>query len=155
VVQLMEGSRKKVVPQFEFREIAGFSCHNDGMAKRPRNPNRLVKPMPIEESKIVKAGGRRVKMTYPGSEGTRHGILKSCEVACSGPGVMGGAWYCTVVDIFEFRDEPEPSLRFGYYLQAARATRPIWAGQTTYCGRLSEWAKILPAINRALKKAAQ
>lgn len=108
--------------------------------------------MSIDESKVMEAVGRPVKMTYPGAEGTRRGILKSRQIAWSGPGVTR-ALYCTVVDVIEFDDHSEPWLRVGYYRQPAGATAPRWASQTTICSPLSEWRnRILPAIVKSMEK---
>ena len=104
----------------------------------------------IEEEKIMKAVGRPVKMTYPGPEGTLRGILKSRKIAWSGIGITG-ALYCAVVDIIKFGESRQPWLRVGYYRQPAGATSPRWASQTTYCGPLSQWRKILPVVEKAMK----
>jgi hypothetical protein len=111
--------------------------------------------MSIDKSKIMKAVGKPVRMTYPGSEGTHRGVLNFREIAWSGKG-RTGALYCTVVDIIRFDGKREPWLRIGYYRQPTGTTLPRWASQTTYCGPLSQWRNnVLPVLQKLLKRAAQ
>jgi hypothetical protein len=111
--------------------------------------------MRIDKSKVMKAVGKPVKMTYPGKEGTLHGILKSREIAWSGRGHTG-ALYCTVIDTIRFDRQSESWMRIGYYRQPKGITSPRWASQTTWCGPLSQWRKkVLPTIRKVMKKAGQ
>jgi hypothetical protein len=110
--------------------------------------------MPIDETKIMSRVGQKVKMVYPGSEPTRHGKLKSREIAIAPRQDVTGAEYCTVVDIIEFDGQTELRLRVGYYRQAPGSGVAGWASQTTWCGTFSEWRKVLPVIIESMKNAS-
>jgi len=108
--------------------------------------------MPIDLAQIKGAEGNPVKMEYP--RGTRRGVLKSREIAWVGEGIMGGAEYCTVVDVIKFDDDPEFWIRVGYYRQAVGTNRARWAGRSALCSPLSQWRRgVFPAIEKAMKIA--
>jgi hypothetical protein len=67
--------------------------------------------VPLEEAEIMRAVGRPVKMTYPGTEGERRGILKSREIAIRPFRGVTGAEYCVVVDVIDFEGAGRFKLR--------------------------------------------
>jgi hypothetical protein len=126
------------------RPVAGSAWRTPGLAEEDKH-------LPIDVTKLMSGVGQRTKMVYPGSEGTRHGILKSRVPMRPHQGVTG-AEYCTVVDVIEFEGHPELWLRVGYYRQAAGSEVTRWASQTAWCGPFSEWLEVLPVIIKSMEK---
>jgi hypothetical protein len=73
--------------------------------------------------------GSPVRFRYPGSEGRKHGILKS-RVAMKSDSTSSGVRYWDVIDLIEFPNETKKRwVRFGYYRQDGPILR--WAAQTS------------------------
>jgi hypothetical protein len=85
-------------------------------------------------------GKKKVKFTCPGKEPNKTGILKDRAFIPS-PGATGVP-YWDVVDLIEFRDEPQPEwIRIGYYRKPN--DRLVWASQTTITEPVETWKELL------------
>lgn len=86
----------------------------------------------------MKPIGKKVSFRYP--EGIRQGILKDRAVITSNPHFTGVP-YWDVIDLIEFKDDPEPYwIRIGYYRKPK--DRLVFAGQTTITEPVSVWKEI-------------
>ena len=94
------------------------------------------------KSRLMQAGGRRVKFKYPGTEGRREGRITD-RVAVAGSALRGVPYY-DVVDFIAFDGEPEPWIRLTYYRHLPDG-RLIFAGQYSICEPISVWGRILAA----------
>jgi len=95
----------------------------------------------IDLIKMLKPVGKRVSFQYPGTEGSKKGILKERVIIPSNPGTIGVP-YWDVVDLIEFCNEPETEwIRIGYYRKPK--DRLVWGSQTTITEPISVWKKIL------------
>ncbi len=111
--------------------------------------------MPIDETKIMAAVGKRVAFKYPAPEPTARGVLRSRRIAWTDPAPRpSGARYCDVVDIIKLDGQTEPWLRVGYY-RLPRNGKQRWASQTTICEPLSVWRHILPSLTQAIDEATE
>jgi hypothetical protein len=91
-------------------------------------------------AKILGCIGNEVKFTYPPPEACKKGKLIDRAVIAS-PGVTGVP-YWDVIDLIEFRGEPEPQwMRIGYYRKPK--DKLIFAGQTTITEPIGTWKKLL------------
>lgn len=98
------------------------------------------------ERKIIAKIGQPVRFRYPGTEGSRNGILKDRVVIQSTLGFQGIP-YWDVVDLIEFPQEPEPLwLRVGYYRYANG--KLVWGSQTTLTDPLSVWHRLFAEAKR-------
>ncbi len=100
----------------------------------------LTREQAIE--KMKKPINKRVSFTYPGSEGTKKGVLKDRAVVWSGD-YPEGVQYYDVADLIEFNGEHELWMRLGYYRQVGDDLR--WASQTTITEPLEVWKRFLVA----------
>ena len=91
--------------------------------------------------KIRGAIGKHVHFLYPGTEGRKDGTLKD-RVVVSSVSNTPGVPYWDVVDLIEFKNEPEREwIRIGYYRKPAH--RLILGSQTTITEPIGIWKKIL------------
>lgn len=101
-----------------------------------------------ERDKILSRIGSRVSFTYPGTEGSQHGILKDRTVVES-VNAPGRVPYWDVVDLIRFDNEAESDwIRIGYYRKPKHTLN--WGSQTTITEPISVWKKIL--VNAAREK---
>jgi hypothetical protein len=89
--------------------------------------------------RMRKPVGKPVIFTYP--EGQIQGILKARSILASNPSGPGVP-YWDVVDLIEFKDEPEQQwLRIGYYRKPKDTL--VWGSQTTITEPIGTWKKLL------------
>lgn len=95
--------------------------------------------------KIKKAVGKPVNFKFPTGGGHKKGTLKERTVFFSGYHSGTGSTgvpYWDVVDLIEFKDEPESKwIRIGYYRKWKDTIR--WASQTTITEPIGTWRKLL------------
>ena len=92
-------------------------------------------------AKILGCITKKVNFKYPAPEAHKRGILKDRAVIRS-PGTETGVPYWDVVDLIEFRDEPQPEwIRIGYYRKPK--DRLVWASQTTITEPVETWKELL------------
>jgi hypothetical protein len=93
------------------------------------------------KEKILSKVGDKVHFGYPGNEQDKDGRLKD-RVIIDSINEAGKVSYYDVVDLIEFKGEPEPLwLRIGYY--RTPNNNLIWGSQTTITEPLSVWKKII------------
>jgi hypothetical protein len=91
-------------------------------------------------AKILGFVGNKVRFKYPDPEPHKTGILKD-RVVIPSPGATGVP-YWDVVDLIEFRDDPQPEwIRIGYYRKPK--DRLVWASQTTIAEPVETWKDLL------------
>src|SRR5688500_3295102 len=85
-------------------------------------------------------GKKKVRFSYPGTEGELRGILLDRCVLAAGPNV-GGVPYWDVIDLIRFEGQSEAEfIRIGYYRKPLE--RLVWGSQTTITEPTSTWKSL-------------
>jgi len=106
--------------------------------------------MPVEIiDKILSKIGKKVNFTYPGDEGKKQGILIDRAVFESN--YVGEVPYWDVVDLIEFKGEPELEfIRITYYRKKP-GKYLNFSGQRSITEPISVWRKMLVSAAREKK----
>jgi hypothetical protein len=113
-----------------------------GDRKMSKNSDKVVQ-------QILSRIGSDVKFKYPGTEGSKSGVI-SDRVVVPSRNAPGSVPYWDVVDKIEFEGEKHPTwMRIGYYRKPK--DKLVWGSQTTITEPISVWKNIM--IEAANNKA--